>query len=65
MYVTRPTFYRIDQMPNVIGCIYGILINIDSPHKDEAQFVDSQGNHSLNCTVVSDRNYAFFYGNAY
>lgn len=57
-------FHNLAQMPTVIGCIDGTLINIDAPQQNEAQFVDRHGNHSLNCMVVCGPNCSFYYVSA-
>ncbi|XP_054259674.1 putative nuclease HARBI1 [Macrosteles quadrilineatus] len=57
-------FHAIAEMPLVIGCIDGTLINIDAPVLNEQQYVDRKNNHSINCMVVCGPDYSFFYVSA-
>ncbi|XP_054259823.1 putative nuclease HARBI1 [Macrosteles quadrilineatus] len=57
-------FHAIAEMPLVIGCIDGTLINMDAPVLNEQQYVDRKNNHSTNCMVVCGPDYTFFYVSA-
>uniref|UniRef100_A0A914X2W5 DDE Tnp4 domain-containing protein n=1 Tax=Plectus sambesii TaxID=2011161 RepID=A0A914X2W5_9BILA len=48
-------------MPSVCGAVDGTLVNVLAPKKDEHQFVDRHGNHSLNCTAVAGPNCEFYF----
>lgn len=54
-------FYRKARMSCVIGCLDGIHILIKAPAKNEPQFVNRKGDHSINCTMVCGPNYKFYY----
>jgi hypothetical protein len=57
-------FFGIVEMPQVVGCIDGTLINIDAPRVHEEQFVDRHGDHSINCMVVCGAGLKFYYASA-
>jgi len=57
-------FFRKGGFPGVCGCVDGTLINMDSPHQHEQQFVDRYGNHSINAMMVCGPDYTFYAVNA-
>lgn len=61
---TRQRFYEIANMPSVAGIVDGTLIKISKPRDHEEQFVDRNGDHSLNVMLVSGSNNEFFYCNS-
>lgn len=40
--------------PQLLGCIDGTLVKIQTPTQDEHIFVDRKGNHSINCQIICD-----------
>ncbi|XP_063220565.1 putative nuclease HARBI1 [Bacillus rossius redtenbacheri] len=57
-------FYAVAGFPNVCGIVDGTLICIDAPMKNEADFVDRHGKHSINCMFVCGPDYTFYYVSA-
>lgn len=57
-------FFALANFPHVIGCVDGTLIKIDAPTAFEAAFVDRNGNHSINCMIVSGPNMEICYVSA-
>jgi len=57
-------FFRKGGFPSVCGCVDGTLINIDAPHYNEDQFVDRDGNHSINAMMMCGPDYRFYSVNA-
>ena len=47
-------FLEKSNFPNVIGCIDGMQIKIQAPTKNEHEFVNSRGKHSINVEIVCD-----------
>ena len=47
-------FYLIAGFPNVVGCIDGTHVRIQSPPQDEASFVNRKGFHSIAVQAVCD-----------
>lgn len=47
-------FYRRRRFPGIIGCIDGTHIRIIAPSKDESDFVNRKGFHSVNVQGVCD-----------
>ncbi|XP_021958890.1 putative nuclease HARBI1 [Folsomia candida] len=56
-----PEFLRIGGFPSVCGCIDGSLIKIDSPPVNEEQYVDRNGNHSLNLMGICGPDHSFYF----
>jgi hypothetical protein len=54
-------FLRKGGFPSVGGLIDGTLITIDAPVKNEKDFVDRHGNHSLNCLMACGPDHTFYY----
>lgn len=54
-------FYDKCGMPSVFGCIDGSHFEIIAPSKDEPQFVNRHGTHSLNGLLVSGPKLRFYY----
>ncbi len=52
-------FAKIANFPGVVGCIDGTHIKILAPSKDEAQYVNIKGFHSLNVQAICDPNGKF------
>ncbi|XP_041355541.1 uncharacterized protein LOC121373154 [Gigantopelta aegis] len=44
----KQSFHQISGFPNVVGCIDGTQIRIQAPNKNEEDFVNRKGYHSLN-----------------
>jgi len=57
-------FFRYGGFPLVAGCVDGTLVKIDAPLKHEEQFVDPNGNHSINCMMICGPNMEIYYVNA-
>lgn len=57
-------FSEIAGFPRVAGVIDGTLIPIKAPSVNESDYVDRNGDHSLNAMVVCGGNYEFFYASA-
>lgn len=57
-------FHAVAQMPQVYGCIDGTLVKIDAPSAHENDFVDRNGNHSINCMLVCGPDLKFYYASA-
>ncbi|XP_053381130.1 putative nuclease HARBI1 isoform X2 [Mercenaria mercenaria] len=55
----KTKFYRIANFPNVIGCIDGVLIGIQTPYQDEASYVSRKGFHALNVQAIADAEMKF------
>ncbi|XP_053379191.1 putative nuclease HARBI1 isoform X1 [Mercenaria mercenaria] len=55
----KTKFYRIANFPNVIGCIDGVLIGIQTPYQDEASYVCRKGFHALNVQAIADAEMKF------
>jgi hypothetical protein len=57
-------FLGLAGFPGVEGCFDGSLIPIDARKEFEAQYVDWQGNHSINGVFVCGSRMEFFYVSA-
>lgn len=57
-------FFAKAGFPQVIGCVDGTLVKIDSPTENEPAFVDRNGNHSVNCMIVCGPNLEIYYVSA-
>lgn len=55
-----PEFLRKGGFPCVSGCVDGTLIKIDAPTINEEQYVDRNGNHSLNVMVICGPDFSFY-----
>ncbi|XP_048259000.1 putative nuclease HARBI1 [Haliotis rufescens] len=53
----KRTFHAIAGFPNVLGCVDGTQIKIQTPKVNEADFVNRKGYHSLNVQMVCDPNF--------
>uniref|UniRef100_A0A915K7E3 DDE Tnp4 domain-containing protein n=1 Tax=Romanomermis culicivorax TaxID=13658 RepID=A0A915K7E3_ROMCU len=51
-------------MPCVIGCIDGTIIPIGVPFENEEQYVDQDGQHSINIMVIIGPDLSIFYCNS-
>jgi len=54
-------FMKFGGFPNVCGLADGTLILIDTPHENEAAFVDRNGDHSINTLGVCGPDYTFYF----
>src|SRR5689334_21933554 len=54
-------FRKVGGLLNVCGCVDGKHINIIAPKKNEEQFVNKHGNHSINSMLVCGPNLKIFY----
>ena len=45
------SFYRIRRFPNVIGCVDGTHVRIQTPFDQEHEFVNRKNYHSMNVQV--------------
>ena len=52
----KDDFYKIRQLPGVIGCVDGTRVWIITPRDHEANFVNRKGYDSLNVQVICDAN---------
>ncbi|XP_067670188.1 putative nuclease HARBI1 [Haliotis asinina] len=50
----KSMFYKIAGFPNVLGCVDGTFIRITAPSKDEGDYVNRKGFHSLNVQMICD-----------
>jgi nuclease HARBI1 len=57
----RTNFYSMAGFPCAWGCIDGTLVRILRPNKYEEQYVDRNGDHSLNCMFVCGPNRKFYW----
>jgi hypothetical protein len=57
-------FLKKGGFPSVGGLIDGTLITIDAPTKNEKDFVDRHGNHSLNCLMACGPDHQFYYASS-
>jgi hypothetical protein len=57
-------FFSTAEVSQVGGCIDGMLMNIATCHVYEEQFVDSHGDHSINCMAVCGPDIRFYYSTA-
>jgi len=57
-------FLQIGGFPSVCGLVDGTIIKINAPTKNEEQFVDRKGGHSINAMMVCGPNHQFYYVNA-
>ena len=56
----KQEFFKIAEMPNVIGAIDGTHIEIKTPNKDiESDFVNRKNRHSINVQAVCDAKLVF------
>jgi hypothetical protein len=49
-------FYKKAHFPNVIGCVDGTHVRIQSPTEDEPSYVNRKGYHSINVQGICDDN---------
>lgn len=57
----RQEFHELANFPHVCGVIDGSLIRIDAPNNNENDFVDRNGNHSINCMFACGPDMTFYY----
>jgi hypothetical protein len=60
----KQDFYAIGRIPGVIGVLDGTHIPIVAPSENEPVFVNRKNFHSINCQVVTSRDYKIFDINA-
>ena len=49
--INKQKFFAMQRFPNVIGCIDGTHVRIQSPVEQEHEFVNRKGYHSINVQV--------------
>ncbi|XP_025106067.1 putative nuclease HARBI1 [Pomacea canaliculata] len=60
--LTKEKFFQRHHIPNVLGCIDGTQIPIQSPGtaRNEHEYVNRKGYHSINVQVICDADLIFF-----
>ena len=49
--INKQKFFAMQRFPNVIGCIDGTHVHIQSPFEEEHEFVIRKSYHSINVQV--------------
>ncbi|XP_071119318.1 putative nuclease HARBI1 [Haliotis cracherodii] len=55
----KKMFFQIAGFPNVLGCLDGTFIRIIAPSRNEVDYLNRKGFHSLNVQMICDANYKF------
>lgn len=55
----KTKFFQVASFPNVVGCIDGVLVGIQTPYEHEVSYVCRKGFHAINVQAISDADMRF------